>query len=206
MLKKILEVVGWLTAVVLFAFASHAVFAQPTRERGPAAFGAVMPDADAPGVATADGAAAGRQQPQRRARRADDAEDVNPGSIARAARSIYVEPSAHVDAKYLEYKLQKKREFRDWGLMIVEDESAADLVLKLDKAALNYVFRLVDPRTSVVVVSGKVVAVNKLIAAEYLGTEIIKKMRDARDSVARPSKKRKRDRDDDFDETQESES
>lgn len=181
LMKKLLEVLGWLTAVVLFAFATHAVFAAPP-------------------------AAAQRG----RARTTEVADDVTPASIVRAARTVYVTPGEHVDSKYLEYKLQKKAEWREWGLMIVEDERKADLVLKVEKAGLNYVFRLVDPRTSVVAVSGKVVAVNKLLAAEYLGTEVVKKLKQARASGDDwPSKKKKKkggDDEDDFDETQESES
>ena len=118
--------------------------------------------------------------------------------FARGAHKIYVRPGRHVDAKYLEYKLQKHAEFNNWELSIVEDERAADLVIKIDKTMLNYIFSVVDPETSVVVVTGKVVAINKQVAAEYLGTEIIKKMREVRaSSDERPARKKKKAADDD---------
>ncbi|MGB8507629.1 MAG: hypothetical protein WCD76_04425 [Pyrinomonadaceae bacterium] len=175
-MKRVLEVVGWLTAVILLAFASHAVFAlpAPARERQ-----------------------AQDDERQNRARRMERREDLSPAAIMREARTIYVRPTAHVDKKYLEYKLQKYRELEDWGLMIVGDESAADLVVTIDKTALNYIFQITDPRTSAVVTSGKAVAVNRLVAAEYLGKEIINRMKNVRASSERkPSRKHTHDADD----------
>jgi hypothetical protein len=61
---------------------------------------------------------------------------------------------------------------------------------------LNYIFSVVDPCTSVVVVGGKIVAVNKQLAAEYLGTEIIKKMRQVRAAPDDTSPRRKQKADD----------
>ena len=173
-MKRVLEVLGWLTAVALFAFAGHAVFAA-----GPAQ----------------DDAAAERRQ---RARKAREREDLSPGSLIREARTVYVEPNRHVEKKYLEYKLGKYDELRDWGLMLVSDPSAADLVITVDKTALNYIFTLTDRRTSVIVTSGKCVAVNGRLAAEYLGKEIVKKIRDVRASGdSRPRRRPARDEDDD---------
>lgn len=154
-MKKALEVVGWLSAVLIFALASHSVLAAQTERHD-------------------------------RARKTQEVEaekaDVSPVSILRGARTVHVRPNRHVDSKYLEYKLQKYAEFRDWRLVVVEEERAADLVIKIDKSALNYIFSVVDPETSVVAVSGKIIAVNKQLAAEYLGTEIIKKMKNVRAS------------------------
>ncbi len=181
-MRKSLEILGWLTALLIFAFASHAVLAQTAPE----------------GVRVSVSSA---QEPQHRARKTSEAEDENPASIMRAARKLYVLPSTRIDKKYLEYKLQKNRELRDWGLMIVEDERVADLVLKVDQTALNYIFSITDPHTSIVIVSGKVVAINDLVAAEYLGTEIVKKIKDVRaSSDSKPSKSKSHDTDEDSDE------
>jgi hypothetical protein len=128
---------------------------------------------------------------------------LSPVAVVRGARKVHVRPGRHVDAKYLEYKLQKHAEFREWGLVVVEDERAADLVIKIDKSMLNYVFSVVDPRSSMVVVGGKVVAINKQVAAEYLGTEIIKKMRQVRASPddSAPRRKKKADDEDEWSES-----
>jgi hypothetical protein len=181
-MKRVIEVLGWLTAVAILAFASHSVFA----------------------------AGAGQSQSDsiRRARTARERqEDLSPASIMRDARTLYVAPSEHVEKKYLEYKLHKYPELEDWGLMLVADASAADLVLTVDKTALNYIFTITDRRTSVIVTSGKCVAVNGRLAAEYLGKEIIKKIRDARasgDGGRRHNRRHARDDDADDDESESS--
>lgn len=103
-----------------------------------------------------------------------------PGEILRAARTIYIAPGRAVEANYLQYKLLRTDALADWGISIVEDKDAADLHLAVEQVRLNYIFRITDPRTSTIVVSGKVVAVNDPVAADFLGTEIIKRMRNVR--------------------------
>lgn len=184
-MKRVVEVLGWLTAVAILAFASHAVFAAPRAAQQQQQQG--------------ESESRGRTRTARESR-----EDLSPASIIRDARTIYVAPNEHVEKKYLEYKLHKYPELNDWGLMLVAEASAADLVLTIDKTALNYIFTITDRRTSVIVTSGKCVAVNGRLAAEYLGKEIVKKLRDARASGGRH--KRRHARDDDYDEDEESES
>jgi hypothetical protein len=192
LMKRVFEIVGWLAAAALLAFAGRAVVAaQGAGQR-----------------AEPSGANASQEAPARRTRERTARarrEELSPAAIARAARTVYVRPTRHLDKKYLEYKLHKYPELRDWGLALVEDEGAADLVITVDKAALNYIFTVTDPRTSVIVASGKAVAVNGLVAAEYLGREIVKKLKDVRASSDREPR-RPRPRDDDFDEGEESES
>ena len=229
MMRKGLEILGWLTALLLFAYATNAVLAQNAHARIDVHRRAMQSRSDAPGsfIADAHGVVAGtpqdarpraasaavtaasrplllQQQQRRRARQVSEMEETSPAAIMRAARTLYVSPSARVDKKYLEYKLQKYTELRDWGLMIVEDEGAADLILKVDQKAMNYIFSITDPQTSIVVVSGKVVAINDLVAAEYLGKEIVKKIKDVRASSV-PQKRRssKQQRDEDEDEPEE---
>lgn len=101
---------------------------------------------------------------------------ADPAKILRAARTIYVKPNRYIDAKYLEYKLGKYREFQQWKLAIVKDETKADLILDVHRRAANYIFSIEEPHSSVVVVNGKVVAINGLVAAEDIAREIIKRM------------------------------
>lgn len=103
-----------------------------------------------------------------------------PSESLRNARTLYIEPGRAVDAGYLQYKLLRTDAFADWGISIVEDPATADLVLKVEQVRLNYIFRLTDPRTSQIVTSGKVVAINDPVAADFLGKEIVKRMREAR--------------------------
>jgi len=103
-----------------------------------------------------------------------------PGETLRAARTLYIRPGRAVDAKYLQYKLLRTETLSEWNISIVEDARAADLILAVEQVRLNYIFRLADRRTSTILVSGKVVAINDLVAADFLGKEIIKQMRDMR--------------------------
>lgn len=103
-----------------------------------------------------------------------------PGEILRNARTLVIRPGRAVDAKYLQYKLLRTDTLADWNISIVEDPRAADLLLTVEQVRLNYIFRITDPQTSMVIVSGKVVAINDPVAAEFLGKEIIKRMREVR--------------------------
>lgn len=105
---------------------------------------------------------------------------TEPPEILRNARTIFVEPNRHIKAEYLEYKLDKLPEFSRWRLAFVTDRDKADLVIRIDKTALNYIFSVVEPETSIVVVKGKVVAINGLVAAEDISHKIVKRMRDVR--------------------------
>jgi hypothetical protein len=100
-----------------------------------------------------------------------------PTDILRAARTIHVSPNPHINADYLEYKLDKLPEFGQWQLSIVKDITRADLVLEIRKSALNYIFSIVEPESSIVVAKGKVVAINGRVAAEDISHQIVKRMR-----------------------------
>lgn len=164
-MKRALEALGWLAAICLFFFAGHAVLAQEqNRERR---------------------TSGQRERPAAR--------DLTPAAIMRGARTLFVRESRHVDKTYLEYKLQKFDELREWELILVDDERAADLVVEVRKTALNYIFTIVDPRTRAIVTSGKTVAINGLVAAENLGREIVKKIRDVRAGPDRKQRRKKAD-------------
>lgn len=201
MLKRVLEVIGWLAAFVLLAFASHAVFAAtphaagglPSRVQHPSARPGEPADTQDRVGAQEQGGAQDSAARRERERRARAREELSAASLVRDARTLYVAPTEHLDKTYLEYKLHKYRELDDWNLMLVADPRAADLVLTIDKTALNYIFHLTDARTSIIVASGKCVAVNGRVAAEFLGKEIINKIRDARASDRRPRRKRHQD-------------
>ena len=103
-----------------------------------------------------------------------------PTDILRAARTIYIGPNRHINAEYLEYKLDKLPEFGQWQLAFVKDAAKADLVLEINKSALNYIFSIIEPESSIVVAKGKVVAINGRVAAEDISHQIIKRMRTLR--------------------------
>ncbi|MDT4965299.1 MAG: hypothetical protein QOJ64_36 [Acidobacteriota bacterium] len=107
-------------------------------------------------------------------------EATNPTELLRDARTIFIKSNEYIDPEYLEYKLDKLPEFGQWNLAFVRDGSKADLVIEIHRTMLNYIFRVVDTESSVVVTKGKVVAINGLVAAEDISKEIVKRMRATR--------------------------
>lgn len=126
-------------------------------------------DSDAPAAA----ASRTRTMKDRGARPLGD----TPTDILRAARTIYISPNPHINADYLEYKLDKLPEFGQWQLSFVKNIERADLVLEIKKTALNYIFSIVEPESSIVVAKGKTVAINGRVAAEDISHVIVKRMR-----------------------------
>lgn len=82
---------------------------------------------------------------------------VSPMESLRAAKRIYVtSQSLLVGQSVIETKLRKRPEFQQLGLMITRDAREADLILEVKHDVLTkYVFTAVDPRTNIVVASGK---------------------------------------------------
>jgi hypothetical protein len=115
-----------------------------------------------------------------RSRTAGSKPETDPPTLLRSASTIYIKPNDYVDAEYLEYKLDKLPDFQQWRLAFVKDGEKADLVLEIHRTALNYIFSIVDRQSSVVIVKGKVVAINGLVAAEDMSKQIIKRMQAVR--------------------------
>ncbi|HYO92223.1 MAG TPA: hypothetical protein VEQ40_11330 [Pyrinomonadaceae bacterium] len=115
-----------------------------------------------------------------RSRLSSVATETDPARLLRTARTIYVRPNAHIDAEYLEYKLDKLPAFQQWRFAFVRDGEKADLQIEIHRKALNYIFSIVDRKSSIVVVKGKVVAINGLVAAEDISRQIIKRMQAVR--------------------------
>ncbi|MBD0325404.1 MAG: hypothetical protein ICV68_03180 [Pyrinomonadaceae bacterium] len=107
-------------------------------------------------------------------------QETNPTNLLRAARTIYIQPNDYIDAEYLEYKLDKLPDFQQWRLAFVKDMDKADLLLEIHRKAMNYIFSIVDRESSIVVVKGKVVAINGLVAAEDISKQIVKRMQAVR--------------------------
>jgi hypothetical protein len=85
-----------------------------------------------------------------------------------SARLIYVESkSVLVGQAVIESKLRNRPEFQPLGLMITRNAQAADLILELRHDILTkYVFTAVDPRTKVVVASGKLSSLGGTVAGK----------------------------------------
>lgn len=92
----------------------------------------------------------------------------DPLDSLRSARLIFVvSHSVLVGERVIETKLRNRREFQQLGLMITRDVQAADLILEVKHDILTkYVFTAVDPRTNVVVASGKLSSLGGTVAGK----------------------------------------
>jgi hypothetical protein len=109
--------------------------------------------------------------------------------MLRDAQFIHIQSSTKFfDPFQLESQLQKQSEFSEWNLMIVDKPAAADIQVEIDRPLFTYLFnyRVVDRRTSVVLTTGKVTAINGTAAAPKLAEEILEHLKAAR--PAQPSK------------------
>ncbi len=91
----------------------------------------------------------------RERRATESAED--PVKSLKTAKSIFVTSSSLlVGSDVVETKLQKRPEFKQLGLVITRDAYEADLILEVRHDVLTkYTYTAVDPRTRLVVASGK---------------------------------------------------
>lgn len=85
-----------------------------------------------------------------------------------SARVIFVRSTALlVKASTVEGKLRERTEFNQLRLLLTRDEPSADLILELHPDLLTkYVYTAVDPRTGVVVASGKVSSLGGTVAGK----------------------------------------
>jgi hypothetical protein len=116
----------------------------------------------------------------KRSRSVKNEPEASPSQLLRDARTVYIKPNDYIDAEYLEYKLNKLPDFQQWRLAFVRDNDKADLLIEIHRTALNYIFSVVDRESSVVIVKGKVVAINGLVAAEDISKQIVKRMQAVR--------------------------
>ena len=83
---------------------------------------------------------------------------TDPGTILRRARFIYVHSdSTFVSDEEVEASLQKRKEFKAWGMVITRSEAQADLVIQITRRPLTrrFTFSVINPATMEVVASGK---------------------------------------------------
>jgi len=114
------------------------------------------------------------------------AADPDPTAILRTAKIIHVtSTSLLVGATVVEDKLQKRSEFQQLGLVITRDEHGADLILELRHDLFTmYVFTVIDPKTQVVVASGKLSSLGGTVAGK-VAERFMKRLVQARQSKNR---------------------
>jgi len=113
-----------------------------------------------------------------------------PDEIVRAARSVFVEShTIWMKGNLLQDALYTRPEIREWGIRIVDDRSEADIYIDVTRPFLTYdwIFKMISPKTGMVLGEGKVTAIDGPAAAQRLAIDIVNRIRSAR-PVAAPSK------------------
>ena len=103
-------------------------------------------------------------------------------AILRAAKLIYVrKKSVYFKAPELENELRKRPEFQRWGLVITRNESDADLIIEVGRKVFTtrFIYTVIDPRTDIVVTSGKLSSLGGTLATK-IAKRFIEQMQQVR--------------------------
>jgi hypothetical protein len=113
----------------------------------------------------------------------------DPAGILRSARSIFVEShTIWMKGNLLQDALYIRPEMREWGLRIVDDRNGADIYIDVTRPFLTYdwIFKMISPKTGMVLGTGKVTAIDGPAAAQRLAIDIVNQIRSARPAPATP--------------------
>ena len=101
---------------------------------------------------------------------------ANPSEILRAAKTINVATrTMYFTPAALEKELAKQKGFESLGMMVVTDNRLADLLITVDRPLFTYTFTytVADSKTSIVLDSGKVTAIDGNAAAGKIAKQLV---------------------------------
>lgn len=107
----------------------------------------------------------------------------DPDEIVRTARSIFVEShTIWMKGNLLQDALYVRPEIREWGIRIVDERNDADIYIDVTRPWLTYdwIFKMISPKTGMVVGEGKVRAIDGPTAAPRLAIDIVNRIRSVR--------------------------
>jgi hypothetical protein len=107
----------------------------------------------------------------------------DPAGILRSARSIFVEShTIWMKGNLLQDALYTRPEIREWGVRIVDDRNGADIYIDVTRPWLTYdwIFKMISPKTGMVLGEGKVTAIDGPAAAQRLAIDIVNQIRGVR--------------------------
>ncbi len=113
----------------------------------------------------------------------------DPAGILRSARSIFVEShTIWMKGNLLQDALYIRPEMREWGIRIVDDRNGADIYIDVTRPFLTYdwIFKMINPKTGMVLGTGKVTAIDGPAAAQRLAIDIVNQLRSVRPVPATP--------------------
>jgi hypothetical protein len=104
------------------------------------------------------------------------AASTDPKQILKNAKTIYVHSKTmFITDEAMDLALTQQKEWPDLGLTIVQDPSAADLLIEVSRVKFTNVhtFILSDKKTSIILNSGNEIAINGDIASRSLAKDIV---------------------------------
>ena len=107
----------------------------------------------------------------------------NPAVILRSARSMFVEShTIWMKGNLLQDALYTRPEIREWGVRIVDARNGADIYIDVTRPFLTYdwIFKMISPKTGMVLGEGKVTAIDGPAAAQRLAIDIVNQIRSVR--------------------------
>jgi hypothetical protein len=107
----------------------------------------------------------------------------DPAGILRSARSIFVEShTIWMKGNLLQDALYTRPETREWGIRIVDDRNEANIYIDVTRPFLTYdwIFKMIDQKTGMLLATGKVTAIDGPAAAQRLAIDIVNQIRSVR--------------------------
>lgn len=103
--------------------------------------------------------------------------------ILQDAKTVYIASNTEfISADTMSHALAAQKSWPNMSLTVVEDQRVADLMLKVDRVIFTHVhtYSLIDRKTSIVLVSGRVRAFDGILASDGIAKEVIGHVASAR--------------------------
>jgi hypothetical protein len=101
---------------------------------------------------------------------------ADPQELLRAAHTLCISTKTmYFTPARLERELAQQKDFSGLGLAVVKDPRVADLLISIDRPSFTYTFTysVIDSRTSVVLESGKVTAIDGNVASGKIAKQLV---------------------------------
>lgn len=206
-MKRALEVLGWLTAVAILAFASHSVFAAGVgQQQGQQQQNINITVRPAQTVEERVADETKEKQLRKAAEEKTAAEEsaklaeTSPKALLGGARTVFISSgTSYFEPVQLQNALRKHEEVETWQLAMIdgwEKRNVADILIEVDRPLFTFTFTYqITSRNGIILAAGKVTAFDGNDAAPKLASRIVEEIRKARGESKEEKKKEKKEKD-----------
>lgn len=186
-MKRAIEILGWLTAVALFAFAGHAVFGQtPSQQNVTITVRPAQTVEERVADEVKEKALRKAAEEKLAAEESAKIAESSPGALLSRAHTVYISSgTSFFSPVQLQNALRKREEFDVWEMAIIDDwnkQNVADVLIEVGRPLFTYTFtyKVTHRSTGVVLATGKVTAFDSNGAAPKLAKRIVEEIKKAR--------------------------